>query len=212
MSYAPPIQQSALQEQGVPDGTLVKRALAGDQCAFDCLVSRYHRFLAAYIQDLLKDDEQVSDVLQQVFLQLFLSLPILLRTVPLKAWLLQVARNRCLDELRRRRRQATTPFSTLERLYGEEAPSLVEAIPDPQLLPEEVVERTDLYCSLHQAIASLPAKFRSVVLLHCFNQLTFAEIGRKLHMPASTAKTYYYRSLPHLRSALVANVPFASIS
>lgn len=212
MSYAPPLQQSALQEQGVPDGVLIKLALAGDQCAFDCLVSRYYRLLAAYIQDLLKDDEQVSDVLQQVFLQLFLSLPILLTTVPLRAWLIQVTRNRCLDELRRRHRQATMPFSTLEREYGEEAHSLVEAIPDPEPLPEELAERTDLHRSLHRAIASLPPKVRSIVLLHCFNQLTFAEIGRVLHMPASTAKTCFYRSLPHLRTALVSNVHVASAS
>lgn len=212
MSYAQPRQHSTLQEQGVPDGILVQQALAGDQSSFEFLVSRYNRLLASYIQDFLKDDEQVSDVLQQVFLQLFLSLPILLTTVPLRAWLIQVARNRCLDELRRRRRQATMPFSTLERECGQEAQSLVEAIPDPEPLPEEVAERIDLHRSLQRAIASLPPKFRSIVLLHCFNQLTFAEIGRMLNMPASTAKTYFYRSLPHLRTALVSNVHFASIS
>jgi RNA polymerase sigma factor (sigma-70 family) len=212
MPYAPPIQHSSPQEQGVPDGVLIQQALAGDQCAFDCLVSRYHRLLASYIQDLLKDNEQVSDVLQQVFLQLFLSLPILLTNVALKAWLIQVTRNRCLDELRRRRRQATMPFSTLAREYGEEVQSLVEAIPDPEPLPEEVAERIDLHRSLQQAISSLPGQFRSIVLLHCFNQLTFAEIGRALHMPQSTVKTYFYRSLPHLRRALVGNVHFASLS
>jgi RNA polymerase sigma-70 factor, ECF subfamily len=204
MSYTQPRQYCAIEGRK-PDGILVKLALAGDQSAFDCLVNRYRNVLASYIGSFFKDSEQVFDVLQQVFLQLYLSLPILLTDVSLHGWLFQVARNRCLDELRRVRRQATAPFSSLEREYGEEEQSIVEAIPDPDPLPEEVVEMSERYGSLHQAITALPPKFRSIVLLHCFRQLTFTEIGQKLHMPASTAKTYYYRSLPHLRKALAAD-------
>ena len=213
MPYATLIQHSTLQEQGVPDGVLVQQALAGDQCAFDCLVSRYRRLLASYIQDFLKDDEQVSDVLQQVFLQLFLSLPNLLTNVPLKAWLIQVTRNRCLDELRRRRRRPEVPFSSLAQEHrGEEELSLLEAIPDPDLLPEEVAERIDLQCSLQKAILTLPPKLRSIVYLHCFRQLSFSEIGRMLNMPETTVKTYFYRSLPRLRTTLASSVHFVAIS
>jgi RNA polymerase sigma-70 factor (ECF subfamily) len=204
MSYTQPRQYCAIEGRK-PDGILVKLALAGDQSAFDCLVNRYRNVLASYIGSFFKDSEQVFDVLQQVFLQLYLSLPVLLTDVSLHGWLFQVARNRCLDELRRVRRQAASPFSALEREYGEEEQSMVEAIPDPGPQPEEVVEMSERYGSLHQAIAALPPKFRSIVLLHCFRQLTFTEIGQKLHMPASTAKTYFYRSLPHLRKALVAD-------
>jgi RNA polymerase sigma factor (sigma-70 family) len=204
MSYIQPRQYCAIEGRK-PDGILVKLALAGDQSAFDCLVNRYRNVLASYIGSFFKDSEQVFDVLQQVFLQLYLSLPILLTDVSLHGWLFQVARNRCLDELRRVRRQAATPFSALETEDGEEEQSMVEAIPDSDPLPEEVVEMSERYGSLHQAIAELPPKFHSIVLLHCFRQLNFTEIGQKLHMPASTAKTYYYRSLPHLRKALAAD-------
>ena len=55
MSYAQPRQHSTLQEQGVPDGVLVKLALAGDQCAFDCLVSRYYRSLLHLHRALVSD-------------------------------------------------------------------------------------------------------------------------------------------------------------
>ncbi len=167
--------------------------------------------MASYVGEFLPDHEQVPDVLQHVFLQLYLSLPVLLRNVSLHAWLLQVARNRCLDELRRMRRHAALPFSMLAWEDGEEE-SMVAAIRDPDPLPEEVVEKSDQYCSLHQAIAALPPKFRSIVFLHCFRQLTFPEIGRLLHLPDSTVKSYYYRSLPHLRRRLSADVHFASVS
>ncbi len=202
MPYAQPRQYSILQGQGVADGVLVEQALAGDQSAFEFLVSRYHTPLVSYMRGFLKDGEQVNDVLQYVFLQLYVSLPRLLTSVSLKPWLLQVARNRCLDELRRRRRRTEIPFSTLEWEYREEELSLVETIPDPEPLPEEVAERIDLQCSLQQAMFSLPPKLRSIVHLHCFRQLNFSEIGRMLKMPESTVKAGFYRSLPRLRTAL----------
>src|SRR5437763_12616932 len=209
---AQPQQYSILRGQGVRDGVLIGQALSGDQRAFELLVGRYHRPLVSYIRGFLKDNEQVSDVLQHVFLQLYLSLPVLLRNVSLKAWLFQVARNRCLDELRKRRRRAEVPFSTLEREDGEEGLSPLEAIPDPEPLPEEMSERSELHGSLHAAIVSLPPKLRSIVHLRCFRQLTFAEIGRTLNMPETTVKTSFYRSVPRLRSALASNLQFASIS
>ncbi len=212
MTYVQPRQYSVLQGQGVPDGILVGQAQAGDQRAFEFLVSRYHRPLASYIRGFLKDGEQVYDVLQQVYLQLYVSLPILLTNVSLKGWLFQVARNRCLDELRRRRQRAETPFSTLAWDYSEEDLSPIEAIPDPDPLPEEVAEGIDLYCSLQEAIASLPSKFRPIIRLRCFRQLTFAEIGRMLNMPQTTVKTYFYRSLPRLRRALAGSTHFAAVS
>src|SRR5437868_6130888 len=212
MLYAQPQQYSILYRQGVRDGVLVGQALTGDQRAFELLVSRYHRPLVRCIRGFLKDDEQANDVLQHVFLQLYLSLPVLLRNVSLRAWLFQVARHRCLDELRKRHRRAEIPFSTLEWKYREEELSPIEAIPDPEPLPEEVAERSDLQRSLQLALFSLSPKCRSIVGLHCFRQLSFSEIARVLNIPRNTVKTYYYRSLPCLRRALASSAHFVSIS
>ena len=211
MSYAYPRQYSVLQGQRVPDGVLVGQAESGDQRAFELLVGRYHCPLMSYIRIFLNDDDQVSDVLQHVYLQLYVSLPILQTNVSLKRWLFQVARNRCLDELRRRRRRAEVPFSTFEREVGEEL-SPVEAILDPELLPEEVAVRSDLRYSLQQAMFSLPSTFRSIVHLRCFRQMSFSEVGRVLDMREATVKAYFYRSLPRLRRALAGSKHFAAVS
>jgi RNA polymerase sigma factor (sigma-70 family) len=178
MLHPQPPPYSVLHRKAVPDGLLVGQALAGDHYAFEFLVNRYHHPLVSYMRGLLTDNDQISDVLQHVYLQLYLSLPILLRDVSLKAWLFQVARNRCLDELRKRRRRAEVPFSTLEQEDGEEGLSPLEAILDPEPLPEEITERGELHGLLHAAIVSLPPQLRSIVHLHCFRQRTFAEIGR----------------------------------
>ncbi len=71
------------------DGILLGQSLAGDEYAFEALVSRYRSPLLEYMRRVLKDDEQAHDVLQFVLLQLYVSRPTLLRDVPLKAWLFQ---------------------------------------------------------------------------------------------------------------------------
>jgi RNA polymerase sigma factor (sigma-70 family) len=214
MPYAQQQQESVLRGPGVPDGVLIGQALAGDQSAFACLLNRYRHPLASYIGSILKDRDQVYDVLQHVFIQLYVSLPILSTHAPLKGWLFRVARNRCLDELCKRNRRAEVPFSTFEWEDREEGMSPVEEIPDTEPLPEEVAERIDLYCSLWQSIVSLPPKFRRVVHLHCFRQLSFSEIGRMLEMSEPTVKACFYRSLPlfgeHSR-AICISYPFRSV-
>jgi RNA polymerase sigma-70 factor (ECF subfamily) len=141
-----------------------------------------------------------------VFLQLYISLPNLRTGEPLKAWLFQVARNRCLDELRKKR---AIHFSDLEASTDEDEVSPLAAMPDTSPLPEEVAERHDLQDCLQKAIEALPPKFRSVVLLRYASQLSFSEIGHVLNMPEATAKTYFQRAKPLLRSTLAAQLQIA---
>ena len=212
MSYAQPQPCNMPHEQQVPDGVLVGQALAGDQAAFESLVIRYHHHLMNFTWGILKDHDQCYDVLQHVYLQLYLSLPTLLKNVTLKPWLLQVARHRCLDELRRKHRRPEVLFSALEREDGGAGLSLIEAIPAREPLPAEMSENTELQGVLHAAIDSLPPLLHSIVHLRCFRQLTFSEIGQTLQMPETTVKTYFYRSLPRLRKALASNIRSASFS
>jgi len=185
----------------ISDGVLAQQTLAGDQQAFEALVKRYSTPLFNFICRFLGDYDQACDISQQVFLQLYLSLSTLRTGDPLKAWLFQVARNRCLDELRRKH---AIHFSELESVSDEDELSPLAAMPDTSPLPEELAERHDLQERLQQAIEALPPKFRSVVLLRYAGQLSFSEIGQVLNMPEATAKTYFQRAKPLLRTALSA--------
>jgi len=191
-----PIQLPASE---IADGVLVKQALDGDQQAFEMLVRRYQVPLFNFICHCLGDYDLACDVLQHVFLQLHLSMPNLRTGEPLKAWLFQVARNRCLDELRRKR---SIHFSELEASNDEDDLSPLAIIPDNRPQPDELAEHHDLQAALRTAIDALPPKFRSVVLLRYAGQLSFSEIGKTLKMPEATAKTYFQRSRPLLRAAL----------
>jgi RNA polymerase sigma-70 factor (ECF subfamily) len=181
------------------DGLLALQCLNGNERAFEGLFKRYRPALFKFIFHMLHEYDLACDVLQHVFLQLYISLPTLETEKPLKSWLIQVARNRCLDELRRKR---VVRFSELETSNEEGESDVLTFLPDPRPLPEEIVERLDVQDRLLGAIQCLPPKFRSVVFLRYSKQLTFPEIGKALGMPEATAKTYFSRAKPLLRASL----------
>jgi RNA polymerase sigma factor (sigma-70 family) len=186
-----------------PDALLAKQVLSGDTSAFEFLVERYNAPLFNFICRFLGDYDLACDVLQTVFLRLYTYLPNLDTGEPFRSWLFHVARNCCVDELRRKQR-SPLHFSQLEEREGEL--DGLSDIPHPGPLPEEVVERRDLQSQLQEAILALPPKFRSVVILRYSSQMSFPEIGKILNMPEATAKTYFHRAKALLRKTLVARL------
>jgi RNA polymerase sigma factor (sigma-70 family) len=198
------VQHFISNEYGeVTDGMLAQRARDGEQEAFELLVKRYYTLLFHFIYHFLGEYDFACDIVQQVFMQLYLSLPTLHTSMPLKPWLFCVARHRCIDEIRRRHRHSALVFSQLETTQSEteELPSLIET-PDPEPLPEEQIEAQDTRQRVEQVIQALPPKFREVVLLRYASQLTFPEIAQTLQLPLATVKTYFQRAKPMLRALL----------
>jgi RNA polymerase sigma factor (sigma-70 family) len=182
------------------DNELVQQAIAGDEDAFETLVERYQAILTNWVYRILRNHYQVDDVLQYVFLQLFLSLATLRADKSLKAWLFRVAHNRCIDELRRVRQISFSELTVSEDVEDAFVP--FECIPDPNPLPEEVVEQHELQQRVLRAIRALPCRLGSVVFLRYTSQKSFSEIGQMLNIPEATAKTYFNRAKPFLRVAL----------
>lgn len=195
------------------DEALIDRAFLGDQIAFEALVDRYSTSLFTFVRRRIGDEGLREDIVQAVFLQLYLSLPQLHHhlsytrsTTPLRAWLFRVAANRCIDEGRRRHPLYFSEIRSPVFGAGEmlEEPSPEENMIDPAPLPEEVAELWDLQDALRAAIEALPMKFRTIVMLRYTEELTFKEIGDRLHMPENTVKTYFQRARPLLRASLAA--------
>ena len=192
------------------DGSLIDRAFLGDQAAFESLVSRYSPALFAFVRRHTSDG-QVEDIVQSVFLQLYLSLPQLYQNLsytrsamPLRSWLFRVAANRCIDEGRRKHPLHFSDIRSIGFDSGDapEDASPEETLVDPSPLPEEAAELQDLQSALRSAIEALPVKFRTIVLLRYTEELTFKEIGHRLHMPENTVRTYFQRARLLLRASL----------
>jgi RNA polymerase sigma-70 factor, ECF subfamily len=184
------------------DWLLVQQTLAGDQKGFERVIHRYSRALFRFIYHFLGDYDQACDVLQQVFVQLYLALPTLQGKQSFKPWLFRVAHNYCIDAFRRRRRRLTYSFSELSCSSEENEAALLDMFLDTNPLPEEVAEMHDMQRQIMQAISPLPSKYRSIVLLRYAAQLSFEEIGQILGIPMATVKIYFYRAKSRLQAAL----------
>lgn len=181
------------------DSELIQQARAGSEPAFEELVHRYAPSLSRFIHAFLPDYDQANDIFQQVLIQWYVSLPSLQLGRPLRPWLFKVARYRCLDELRRRR---ALHFSELENEDEEEQTPPHHAIPHPSPLLEDLAEQRELREQVCAAIRTLPAHYQTIVALRYALHLSFVEIGRKLGIPESTAKTYFQRAKPLMQASL----------
>jgi RNA polymerase sigma-70 factor (ECF subfamily) len=131
--------------------------------------------------------------------QLYLALPTLDLSRPVKPWLFRTIRNRCIDAIRQRR---TVPLSARDEEDEAAAPPPDAVLADPDPLPAEVVERADLQQLLTSAIRRLPDRYRDVVALRYTTDMTFGEVADALGMPESTARIHFHRAKALLRRAL----------
>ncbi len=180
------------------DESLAGRCQEGDDAAFEELVARYHRPLYHFAYRLLGRAEDAEDATQDTFIQVYRALPTARLDAPLRAWLYRIARNRCLDILKRRRLVPFADLPAADEAEGVGGPEIADANP----LPEELAERADLQRLLGEAIAALAPPYREVVALRYTSDLQLGEIGEVLGVPENTVKTRFQRAKAALRVAL----------
>ena len=185
---------------GHSDEELARRFSAGDESAFEALVNRYAKPVYNFALNFLGDSDEADEAAQMVFVQMYQSLPRARLDVPLKPWIYQIARNKCIDLWRKRTTLSLSAADPPDS--ADEAEQTDWETPDPAPLLEELVERKDLQEILRAAINALPVKYRTAVTLRYVNELSFAEIARSMGVPENTAKTYFQRAKKLLRRRL----------
>jgi RNA polymerase sigma-70 factor (ECF subfamily) len=148
---------------------------------------------------MLGQPDDAADVAQETFVQLYSHLGRLDEQEPLAPWLFRVARNRCIDLIRRRR---TVPLQLPDE-SGEGGLTLEPADDDP--LPDEMAERADLQRLLSAAIAELPPAYAEVVALRYAGDRSFAEIALILDVDEGAARVRFHRAKGLLRRHLRAS-------
>ena len=179
------------------DEELARAYCDGDEASFEELVRRYMKPIFNFAFRMVGTYGDADDVAQDVFIQVYKSLPSARLDLPFRPWLYVIARNKCLDFLKRKR---PLSFSSLQEPDSKENP--VDLVLDREPLPEEVLERADVQRQLRDAIAQLPERYRTVVSMRYAGELTFAEIAQVLSLPENTVKTHFQRAKDLLRRAL----------
>ena len=184
------------------DAALMLRVQQGDLEAFDALVTRYRQPVCNFVHRTLLDPDEAEDLAQQVFVQVWKAAARYRPTSRFSTWLFTIARNLCLNELRRRGRHPTESLDapvgaaeeTFERDFADtRGPGVTEGV-----LLEELEAR------IEEALRDLPETQRSALLLFREKEMAYDEIARVLGVTVSATKSLIHRGRETLKRRLKA--------
>jgi len=183
-----------------PDAVLMLRVKRGDRAAFTDLVEKYQQPVINFIHRTLRDETEAEDLAQNVFLQVYKSRARYLQTAKFSTWLFTIARNLCLNELRRRSRH---PAESLEETHAENEDQPRHQIEDMGVVsPPEKLLQGELAQKISDAVAGLPENQRSAILLCRQEDLSYEEIAKILGCSLSATKSLIHRGRETLKELL----------
>jgi RNA polymerase sigma-70 factor (ECF subfamily) len=183
-----------------PDAVLMLRVKRGDRAAFTELVRKYQQPVVNFIHRTLRDETEAEDLAQNVFLQVYKSRARYRQTAKFSTWLFTIARNLCLNELRRRSRH---PAESLEQtqIENEDQPRL-QIEDHAAISPLETLLHGELSQKIADAVAGLPENQRSAILLCRQEDLSYEEIAKILGCSLSATKSLIHRGRETLKEIL----------
>jgi RNA polymerase sigma-70 factor (ECF subfamily) len=177
----------------VEDATLLKRCRRGDDLAWEALVRRYQGRVYAVAWHYTRNAEEARDLAQEIFIRVYERLDTFRGGDRLLPWMLRLARNACIDRLRRwaaRSRPGDHPAV-------EDLPLATDA-PGPEENAAAASRRRLLYRALDQ----LSEAHREIILLKDIQGLKLDEIARLLGLPVGTVKSRSRRARLELAARL----------
>ncbi len=173
------------------ENLLIKKAIEGDQESFEKIVNFYKNYVFAIILNFIKDKEEVENVAQEVFLQIYLSLP-KYKEDNFKAWISRITSNKAIDSLRLKRskfrEEVTQEEDQLEKFY-------IGSDKDPLT---EIIERENTQ-ELDDIIGSLPEIYQEVIRKFYFEGMSYIEIAEEEKLSVKTIESRLYRGRNMLR-------------
>ncbi len=180
------------------DSELITQALGGDQKAFEELARKHRPSVYHIVFKIVRDRETSDDLVQETFMKAFSSLASYRPEFKFSTWLYKIAANCSIDHLRKRRIQALS----LERHLSDEDGHRPLDVPDYSYNPERDLERKEQRFSIEEAIASLPAKYREVIIYRHKDDKSYEEIADLLGIPIGTVKARIFRARELLKKKL----------
>jgi RNA polymerase sigma factor (sigma-70 family) len=174
------------------DERLVALLRGGNDHAFEVIVDRYEARLLGFCRQMLGSTEDAEDVLQEVFVNAFRAILADNREIKLRPWLYRIARNRCLNHLRK---------PVAEGKDSMDAHPIVEAAST-----HERVQNREEFRQLLRDVGKLPETQRTALLLREMDAMSYEEIAQAMDTTVPSVKSLLVRARIALAEATQARV------
>lgn len=177
-------------ESSLEDDVLVKKAIGGNEGAYKKLVDKYRRALFFHILKMVKDREQVEDLVQEAFVKAFDNLNSYNTNYAFSTWLYRIATNHTIDYLRKKKLKTLSIDSPMKTKDGE----MEMQLPDESARTDRDIIQKQRQKIVQEAIESLPEKYRKVIQLRHMEEKSYQEIADILDSPLGTVKAHIFRA------------------
>jgi RNA polymerase sigma-70 factor (ECF subfamily) len=192
------------QREVLDDRALVARILAGERDRFTELVTRYERRVVNYVYRITHRYEDAHDLVQEIFVKVFLALDRYDPKYQFSTWLFRIAQNSAIDALRKKsvvevpitRQSDDDSNETREREFADE----------DAISPYRALKNKQLSVAIDTAVDRLPSDYRELIQLRHFAELSYEEIAVMKRLPLGTVKNKLFRARNLLKEALDAYV------
>lgn len=185
------------------DKALVARFKAGDETAFEEMVSRYWDRIYAMVHKLLRNSQDAEEVTQDAFIRAHRGLENFRGDSSFSTWLYQIATNLARNRYWywwRRKRDKSISFD--QPISGESDTTLAEVFPAEVQSPEDITVTNEFKDRVATAMKHLNAKHREVLVLRNVKNLSYEEIADRLDISIGTVKSRIARARESLREKL----------
>ncbi|MFL5866024.1 MAG: RNA polymerase sigma factor [Thermoleophilaceae bacterium] len=174
------------------DEKLIALVRRGDHGAFEALVQRYQPRLLAFCRHMLGSQEDAEDVLQEVFAAAFNAICADDRPINARPWLYRIARNRCLNHLRRPQPSGQDSMDIFERDGGAST--------------ADTVHKREEFLHLVADVQELPETQRTALLLREIDALSYDQIAETMDTTVPSVKSLLVRARVSLAEAAEARL------
>ena len=164
-------------------------------------IARERPRLRGFIRRWVRDDEDVEDILQEVFFELVETYRLAKQVEQVSAWLFRVARNRITDRFRKKKTEALDD-ARVEGMDEDESLDLEGLLPSPEAGPEAAYMRSLMLEEIDAALAELPSEQQDVFIAHELEGRSFKELAAETGLSVNTLLSRKRYAVLHLRQRL----------
>ena len=183
------------------DEQLLAEHVAGQPGPFEELVRRHSDELFRFLARFTGNAAAGEDLVQEVFLQVYLSAEGFDFSRRLKPWLFTIAANKARDMLRSRRRRPEVPLDAQVAADQSEGQTFRDLLEDVTQTPFGELEQEEQRDFVRQVVADMPERLREVLILSYYHRFPYKEISEILDVPLGTVKSRLHAAIGHFGKA-----------